>query len=38
MQYIDFYCKNNERTHRVENKKQCHPVPSVDIEKKLPDF
>ena len=39
MQYIDFCCKkNNERTYRVENKKQCHNVLSVDIEKKLPHF
>lgn len=31
MQYIDFYCKkDNERTYRVKNKKQCHNVQSVN--------
>ena len=30
MQYIDSVAKNNERTYRVENKKQCHNVQSVN--------
>ena len=31
MQYVDFYCKKQrENTYRVENKKQCHPVLSVN--------
>ena len=30
MQYIDSCCKNNERTYRVENKKPCHNVQSVN--------